>query len=165
MILQVMKSRMSIKSKNTCFDKALKYLSYKPRTEFEIKRYLIKNKFNETEIIDAIGRLRDSRYIDDENYARMFCENRVRYKPKSVFALSYELRGKGVSDDTINIILSEYKDVDLAKKSIELKLNLWIDLDDDLFKKKIMNFLQYRGFSYEICISTFNFFKNNRTAT
>jgi len=43
---------------------------------------------------------------------------------------------------------------------VELKIKRWQSFDKNKFKKKLMNFLIYRGFNYEICITTLNHFKN-----
>jgi regulatory protein len=56
----------------------------------------------------------------------------------------------------IEDVLKHYDDQDLALKAIEPKIKLWLHFDFEKFKKKGLNFLQYRGFTYEIAISILN---------
>ena len=43
----------------------------------------------------------------------------------------------------------------------EVFIKIWKNLDMEKFKKKLMNFLQYRGFNYETCMAALNHFKKN----
>jgi regulatory protein len=115
--------------------------------------YLVKKGFDEDMINETIVKLLEQKYLDDEIFTRLFVESRVNYKPKSKFALAYELNQKGIKSAVIEDILKNYDDQDLALKAIEPKINLWLRLDFEKFKKKTLNFLQYRGFSYDIAIS------------
>ncbi len=48
----------------------------------------------------------------------------------------------------------------MAMKAVKPKIKIWQNLDGEKFKKKMMNFLQYRGFNYDVCMTTLNYFKN-----
>ncbi|MBU2631244.1 MAG: RecX family transcriptional regulator, partial [Proteobacteria bacterium] len=66
------------------------------------------------------------------------------------------------SPSLIEAVLTPYDDQALALKAARPKIKLWQNLDDETFKKKMLNFLRYRGFSFDICISTLNqFIKSN----
>ena len=133
------------------FNLALRYLSRSAKTMMEMQRYLEKKAVEQDTIESILTRLTELNYIDDRAYARQFIENRVRFKPKSVFALGYELRHKGVDPAIAEELLAELDDAELAFKAIEPKLDLWHRLDDESRKKKTMNYLRYRGFSHDIC--------------
>jgi regulatory protein len=141
---------------------AIRYLSYQPRTIFEVKRYLKKKKFNNGMILKVIDFLIEKQYLDDKAFAKLFIESKVKYKAKSKFAFRYELKNKGIKSLIIDNILSDYNDFDLAVKSLERKVKLWHNLETEKFKKKTMNFLKYRGFNYDICMSVLNHFKEQR---
>lgn len=147
------------KSYNFALDKALKHLSYKPRSIYEVQTFLEKKKIKNSIINRVLSYLKGKKYIDDRSFANLFIEQRVRFKPRSLFAIGYELKQKGISQEIIDQALCKYDDIDLAEKTVQIKLESWKKFDDCTFKKKLMNHLRYRGFSFEISLSAYNRFK------
>ena len=141
---------------------AMKYLSYQPRTVYEMHRYIKKKGVSEDIIKKVIGFLLEKNYLNDMDFARLFVEGRVKNKPKSKFAFQYELKKKGINPSIIAVILEQYDDQDLALKSIRPKIRLWQNLDNEKLKKKMINYLRYRGFNYDICLSTLNHFMESK---
>ena len=141
---------------------ALNYLSYQARTIQEMQKH-IKNKGFSEEIVEKIIEiLLDKNYLNDKEFARLFVETRIKTKPKSKFAFEYELRKKGINPCDIEILLKAHDDQDLALRAVRPKIKTWQNLDTEKFKKKMMNFLQYRGFNYDICLSTLNLFLESK---
>jgi regulatory protein len=141
---------------------ATNYLAYQPRTIYEMEKYLDKKGFTRDIIKNIVNILLDRNYLNDKEFARLFIKSRIKNKPKSRFALYYELKQKGVNSVDIDAILQPYNDQDLALKSVRPKIKAWQNLDNEKFKKKMANFLQYRGFNYDICQSTLNHFLESR---
>ena len=137
---------------------ALNYLSYQARTIQEMQKYLKNKGFTEDIVKKIIEILLDKNYLNDKEFAKLFIETKIKTKPKSKFALEYELRQKGINPSDFEDILTAYDDESLALKAVKPKIKIWQTLDTDKFKKKMMNFLQYRGFSYDICLTTLNLF-------
>jgi len=135
---------------------ALRYLAHKPRSIYEMHEYLTKKSFDENIVNHIIETLLKEKYLDDGAFAESFVESRTHNKPKSKFALTYELHKKGIESSVIEDVLKAYDDPDLALKALELKIQLWAHLDSQKLNKKILNFLKYRGFSYDISISLLN---------
>jgi regulatory protein len=135
---------------------ALNYLSYQPRTVFEIKKHLEKKGFDHEIKHEVIEFLLERKYLNDRDFVELFVRSKVKYKARSKFAFKYQLKQKGVNSQTIDDVLEEYDDHELALKSVESKIKLWKTFEYEKFKKKAMNYLRYRGFSYEICVSTLN---------
>ena len=140
------------------YNLAIRYLSFKPRTIYEMQKFIEKKGFNEEIVKKVIDALLEKNYLNDKNFAKLFIESKARNKPKSKFAFQYELKKKGISPSIIDDILEQYDDQDLAIKAVKPKIKIWKTLDDEKFKKKMMNYLRYRGFNYEIFISTLNHF-------
>ena len=136
----------------------LNYLSYQARTIHEIQKYIIKKGFNDDISKKIIEILKSKNYLNDKEFVKLFIETKIKTKPKSKFALQYELEKKGINSCDIEAFLITYDDHDLALKAVRPKIKIWQNLDADKFKKKMMNFLQYRGFNYDICITTLDFF-------
>ena len=92
---------MSVNQNQKAMDLAVKYLSFKSRTESEMVEYL-KKKNMEVETIDHVmGKLREYRYVNDEIYLKNYVEyNRqvTRYGSKRI---RQDLGRRGISDDLL----------------------------------------------------------------
>ncbi len=137
---------------------AVRYLGYRPRSEKEVRDYLQKKQYDEKNIFKVIGQLKHYGYINDETFARLFVENRIRYNPKSRFALEYELKQKGISSHIRDTLLTDYNDNHMARKALGFKRRQWQHHDLETQKKKAMNYLRYRGFGYEVCMAAWEDF-------
>lgn len=127
---------------------AAHFLSYRPRSEQEVRRNLTEKETPEAVIDAAIERLRGLGYLDDAAFARYWVENRSQFKPLSHRALRQELRQKGLSDTSIAEALSEQNESDLAYKAATTQLRKLRNRSLREFKTKMNAFLQRRGFSY-----------------
>src|SRR3989344_6604171 len=83
------------------YNKALKFLSYRPRSEKEIRDKLKKKKASEETINKIILRLKENNFINDEEFVRWWIEQRTNFKPRSLRLIKMELKQKGVSNDLI----------------------------------------------------------------
>ncbi len=135
-------------------NKAISYLSYQPRSILEVKNYLKKKQSDHEIIKKTIDYLIEKQYLDDNSYAKLYIESKTIQKPKSVFALKFELKNKGIEHSITDSILDKYDDRELAMNAVKPKIRIWRGYEDSKLKKKMMNFLRYRGFSYEVCMST-----------
>ncbi len=139
---------------------AYRYLSYRMRTEYEVKKYLIqkaeKRGFSEEYIKEVLKRLIEDHYIDDDLFIEEYVNARSKAKPKSAFALTQELQQKGINREKIQEYfevhsLDEYV---LAKQALSKKWNIYLHLPRDKKIKKASDFLQRRGFSFDIVKKT-----------
>lgn len=142
------------KLKDNAVTAAFRYLSYRSRTVFEMKSYMQKKHYDEEIINFAISYLKDLGYLDDHKYCADYLAYQVKYKPKSKFAFGYDLKRKGIRESIISDALMIYEDDDLAIESVKNKIRQWQNFDETVFKKKVMNFLRYRGFDYHTCMAT-----------
>lgn len=132
-------------------NKALNLLSYRPRSNFEIKIRLQK-KYSKPAVKKALVQLNEKEYLDDEEFANWFVDQRLKHKPKGPIALKSELYKKGVDRSIIDKVLSEkVSDPDLLKKlarqAVQKKTS-YLKLPKNEAKKKLLSFLNRRGFSY-----------------
>lgn len=132
------------------YDKALRYLSLRPRSEKEVQLYLAGKKLDEELVAAVIARLKELNYLNDETFSQFWTENRQTFRPKGVQALRQELRQKGIDNETINEALSEIDEDAAAWAAIEKKLVHWQSLERTEFEKKLKGFLLRRGFVYEV---------------
>jgi regulatory protein len=130
--------------------RALNYLSYRPRSVAEVRRQLLAKEIDPETVESTIAHLRETQTLDDEAFARYWIEQRDAFKPRSGYALSQELRQKGVEQQVIDRVLQEHDDQAAAVSAARKRARRWADLPFDEFRLKIGRFLQGRGFSYSI---------------
>lgn len=103
-------------------DAALKYLSFRARTCGEVERHLLSKGFDVEEIRQTIERLKELRYVDDEDYCVRYLEYAAG-KGRGPLRIRRELEEKGVDRETIQIAFEEYEteesDLDRAKEQAE----------------------------------------------
>lgn len=137
------------------YEQALRYLSFRARSRQEMERHLSGKGYSPAVVTATIERLGDEGYLDDEDFARFWLENRERFRPRGQRALRYELRQKGIGDELIDSLLTDLDEDELAWTAVEGKVTQWQNLDEEAFKKKVLGFLSRRGFNYEVTYRIF----------
>ncbi len=131
---------------------AFSYLSYRPRSEQELRRYL-SQKGHAPETIDAtMARLREYHYLDDEVFAISWVENRQRFRPRGARLLRAELRQKGVEPEVVEQAISDAggEERSLAMEAAAKKLPTVKAADYQEFGRKLGGFLLRRGFAPDV---------------
>ncbi|MCB0131710.1 MAG: RecX family transcriptional regulator [Caldilineaceae bacterium] len=136
--------------RNKAYHQALRFLGYRPRSVSEVTRYLKGKEYAEGLIADVTAQLAREGYLSDEEFARFWVENRLRFRPRSARALRYELRQKGVDPAAVDAVLQGMDEAEAAWDALQPKLAGWSNLDPDRFRQKAMGLLSRRGFSYGI---------------
>lgn len=133
------------------FNRALRYLSYRARSEAEMRKYLSDKGFSDHVSQTVIDRLKDERLINDPRFAQDWIDNRVSFRPRSQTQLRFELRNKGLSEDLIEDALQEadLDDIELACVAGKKLVGRYARLDWLDFRQKLGAALARRGFSYE----------------
>jgi regulatory protein len=131
------------------YQSALQFLGSRPRSTAEVQRNLQEKGFGEEAVAAAIARLVEHHYLDDEEFARYWLENRNRFRPRSAKAIRYELRQKGVDREAIEAALEGMDEDDAAWDAATSKLDRWRTLPKDEFERKLSGFLARRGFSFD----------------
>jgi regulatory protein len=134
----------------SAYNRALNYLSYRPRSRAEIDTYLQKRGMSEGQIEGIIERLERAGLLDDKAFAEFWVENRERFRPRGLSALRYELRGKGLNDEIIEQALASVDVSESAYQSASKKARQWKHLDQQTFHRKMVEYLARRGFEYEV---------------
>ena len=132
-----------------CLNAALRLLSYRPRSEVEIRMRLKRGCDDET-IDRGILQLRARQLIDDAAFARFWRENRDSFSPRSERMLKLELRRKGIAPEVIEQVLEGIDEDGDAYRAAQKKARSLSREDHDAFKRKLGEFLRRRGFSYEV---------------
>ncbi len=69
-------------SREKAYHRALNFLSYRPRSEAEVRRNLIKHDTPEDCIKDILERLRQLDLVNDRQFAETWVENRSTFRPR-----------------------------------------------------------------------------------
>jgi regulatory protein len=129
---------------------AIRFITYRPRSATEVERNLRKKGFVEPVVSEVIERLQRVGLIDDLAFARYWLEQRETFKPRSQMALRLELQQKGVSRNVIEEVLAELDETAAAQQAAAKQARRWTGLPEREFRLKLGQFLQRRGFNYEI---------------
>ena len=129
------------------FDRTLNLLSFRLRSEWEFRDYL-KHKNCPPEIIDKIlNKLSNSGYVNDEQFAKRWVENRRLLKATSRRKLTQELKQKRISNDIIDKVLADDKNQtderEVLRQLVAKKITRYPD------KLKLMQYLARQGYNYE----------------
>lgn len=113
--------------KEQSFTKALNYLSYGMKTEYEIREYLVKKELSKDQIDYAIKKLKELNYIKDDEYAKSYSRDYFLLKKKGPNYIRRNLEKKRVSSEFIDTALKEVctndKMIDIVYSIIEKEYN------------------------------------------
>lgn len=132
------------------FNTALHYLSYRPRSEAELRTRLHRRNFDHDTIEMVIVKLKEQQLLDDAAFAQFWKENRDFFSPRSKRLIKLELRRKGVASEVTDKATLELDDEASAYQAALKKSQTWTNSDYQSFRRKLGGFLQRRGFSYQV---------------
>lgn len=132
--------------KKVALDSAISIISKFSKTEKEMRKYLKDKGFLKNAIDFAVEKLKEYKYIDDNNYAKNFIAIKQNLKGKK--AIFFELKMKGVDENIIKKNLESVENQDeillaLAQKFVKNKQN------DEKLKEKLFRHLVAKGFGFE----------------
>lgn len=151
--IEILKRKESVEKAK---QNALRYVSLRPRSEYELRTHFRRKAYEDVVIDEVIAYLVAIDLLDDTAFANFWVEQRETFRPRSRFALSQELRQKGISREIIDEVLEQVDETDAARRAAEKRMNHFSGLPEDVFKKKLGGYLQRRGFSYEVIRETIN---------
>ena len=133
-----------------CFNAALRYLSYRPRSESEIRERLQRRGFDRDSIEGVVTKLREQGLVNDIEFAEFWKDNRESFSPRSQWLTRLELRQKGVAADIIDRVVGEVDDTDSAYRAALSKAGSLPLPDYQVFRSRLGEYLKRRGFSYQV---------------
>jgi len=133
--------------------KAINFLSYRPRSENEVRKNLKKKDIEDAVIDEVLERLQRGGLINDLEFAQLWVENRSEFRPRGSRALRMELRQKGIHDKIIEKVIINIDEDHLAYQAAAKQARKYQQLEWQDFRKKMYGFLARRGFDYGIISS------------
>jgi regulatory protein len=133
---------------------AYRFLNFKPRSEKEVKSKLKSHKLSDESIDKIIDSLKEFKFINDEQYAKMYIESKVSLKPEGRRSLKIRLAQKGIGKETSEKTVEEnYTEETEFQKARELaiKYQKKVKAKTPIEKKqKCYKHLLSKGFSYDL---------------
>ena len=129
--------------------RAMRLLARRPRSESEIRQRLQKAGVAAPVIDVVLDRLRNSKLLDDEAFAKFWVENRTTFRPRSKRALQMELRRKGIAAPALEEALHDTNDAEAAYALALKRAKRLAGLPAPDFRRKLSEYLARRGFDYE----------------
>jgi regulatory protein len=131
---------------------ALVFLSYRPRSEKEVRDRLRRGGFEQDAIEHVIARLHEWRYLDDADFARRWVENRTAHRPRGRRLLQQELRHKGID---VEIAREAIDDADLdetgaAEALARRRLPAYAGDEPAAIRRRLGAYLARRGYGYDV---------------
>ena len=126
--------------------KILKYISFKKRTENEV-RLKFNKVINQELLDDAIEELKENGYIDDNKYIVRAINEFMALKNLSIKEIKYKLMTKGINRNLIDDYISNNKEV-LADYELKSAKNIAIK-KSNLEKEEVKNYLMKKGFALD----------------
>lgn len=134
--------------------RAINYISGKLKTKYEVRLKLKENGFAEDVIDKVLDILEKEEYLNDKVYCEIFIEDKKKLNGYGKNKIKSLLIQKGISKNIFEDFLNEFEydeEFDNALKMGIKKLELLSNEEDNFKKKqKIINYLTYRGFGFDV---------------
>lgn len=115
------------------------YLAKRDYSKKEIYNKLLQKYWEKSSVLKVVYRLEELGYIDDREFATSYVKSKRCGRKK----VEYELKGKGISSEIIEEVLSSYE----GESELEELSKAWDKLGDRDEQKKIASLMR-KGFSY-----------------
>lgn len=130
-------------------DLAAHFLSYEPRTIFEVLQYLKKHEISDEAANSAVNQLNELGYLDDRQYAKLFIKNGLRVGSDGPKSLLRKLTQKGVDPEISQTELDEVMDedwIEVGQRVIKSMIHQAGKLAQRELKRKMKTKLLMHGF-------------------
>lgn len=129
---------------------ALYFISFKQRTEKEVRDYLYKHDIDSAIIPQILDSLKADKWIDDQQFVITTVEQNLSSGDKGAFVIRQKLMQKGIASTTIDSVLADYDFTEVAERIAKKLLRKY---DGKLAFKALNNKLNQnltnKGFSYQ----------------
>jgi len=153
--LDEIKSILDVEEKFNLKNSALRLVSRRPHSSFELRLKLQKKNFSKDDISEIIKDFLAKGYLSDNDFAERFIDEGIK-KKKGLMRIKSELYSKGISRDIIEQVLNKFDDDEtlienatiIARKKLE-SFN-YKKYDANQKKQKLYSYLNNKGYSSDI---------------
>lgn len=134
-------------------DRALRYLSHRPRSRSEMERHLRRKGYVQAAVEGAVARCTELGYLDDRAFAAAYARDRIRLRPRAAALLISELGKRGVSYGDARAGVERafeqegVTETDLLRRAAEKRWRVLRGRDPEEIRRKLQGYLSRRGFA------------------
>ena len=145
----------AVRSRERTMNRAVRLLAAKPRAVRELRERLLEKLWTNEEIVDAvIEKLKEYKYLDDEQYARDAALSKLRQKPQGKRRLQMSMSQKKLDKDLVDTAIAEafekIPESDLIDQAIAKRLRLKGKPETREDTKKFYDHLLRQGFGFDL---------------
>ncbi|MEK4758793.1 recombination regulator RecX [Viridibacillus sp. FSL E2-0187] len=135
------------------YNRALGFLSYQMRSEYEVRKKLLDLEFGEAVIQEAIQKLNKHGFLNDATYTKALLETKKKTAKKGPRAIRQDMQKKGIDKKLQEEVLETFSEEE--QLSIALKLGEKVAFSErrktpTQVKQKIQDNLMRKGYSFAI---------------
>lgn len=148
LIYDILKSEEKI----SVYNYGISILSRAAKSEYELRLKMQDKGFDSVLIDNAIKKLKEQKYLDDERYCEMFINDKINISKYGVRKIKEALCFKGIDKETIEEKIKIISAEDEEERAFDLGRKKFLSLNEvDTRKKayKLSNYLIGKGFEYE----------------
>lgn len=135
------------------YNRALSFLSYKMRSEYEVHQKLKDLEFGEAVVQEAIQKLKKLGFLNDESYSKALLETKKKTAKKGPRAIQRDLKEKGINQKLQEQVLqsfSEEEQLTIALQLADKAIHNEHSKTPSQLKQKIQELLMRKGYSFSI---------------
>ncbi|UII57824.1 recombination regulator RecX [Cytobacillus spongiae] len=135
------------------YNLSIHYLSRRMRSETEVRDYLKQKEIDEPIIQEAIHKLYNYQFLNDEEFAFAFVRTQKNTTDKGPVLAKRELMEKGISEAIIEQVMSEYLFEEQLEKAVQLCQKYIQKNNKDskrVLEQKLESMLVRKGYSYQV---------------
>ncbi len=122
-------------------------------TEAEVRKRLSK-RHGPSEIEEAVAKLKEYRFIDDDALIVDYTKDRLTFSPRSARLIEFELSRRGIEPDHFRRVFTleflDYDEVEVARRALQTRLKRLQNSPTQSRRQRALRFLNSRGFSWEV---------------
>lgn len=143
------------RSRTRTMNRAVKLLAAKPRSVAELRGRLLEKLWTNERIVDGvIEKLKEYKYLDDDQYARDLAVSKLRQKPQGRRRLQQTMSQKQLDKDIVTTAIAEafekLPEETLIDEAIRKRLRLKGKPATRDETKKFLDHLLRQGFGYDL---------------
>ncbi|WP_141434364.1 recombination regulator RecX [Bacillus sp. 03113] len=131
---------------------AIRFLSRRMRTELEVRKYLQEKNMGDFVIQEAIIKLYEYKFLNDEEYANAYVRSQINTTDKGPDLIIREMKEKGISNSLIENSIQQYLPEMQVEKATKISQKIFHKNSNDsqrLIKQKLEQMLQRKGYFSE----------------
>jgi regulatory protein len=138
------------RAKEDAHELALKALSYKERTESELRTWLAEREVAEAEIEEVIALLAEAGAIDDASFARRYAEDKRELAGWGPDRIRTALQGRGVAAAHIDAALAGEDQGRQRERAVALLSDRGMSCSSERERERALGLLVRRGYALEL---------------